>query len=51
MKPIKERVKDLVEKQVTDKAKKQATIEKYKGKKLTMEQWLARIEEMLGLSQ
>ena len=53
MKPIEDRVKAVAEKLAEREEKKQAVVEKYKpanGKKLTTEQRLARIEEVLGIT-
>lgn len=52
MKEITERVKAIAEKVAAKEAAKAAVIAKYKpakGKKLTIEQRLARIEELLGV--
>lgn len=52
MKPIEERVKVVAEKLAARETQKKAVIEKYKpakGKELTVEQRLARIEEVLGI--
>ena len=54
MKPIEDRVKAVAEKIAAREVEKQAVVEKYKpanGKKLTTEQRLGRIEEVLGITQ
>ena len=54
MKAIDERVKAVAEKLAAREVEKQAVVEKYKlekGKKLTTEQRLARIEEVIGIAQ
>ena len=52
MKPIEDRVKAVAEKLVERETAKKAILEKHKpadGKKLTTEQRLTRIEEVLGI--
>lgn len=52
MKPIEERLKAVAEKLAERESEKKAALEKHKpanGKKLTTEQRLARIEEVLGI--
>ena len=54
MKDINERVKAVAEKLAEKEVAKKAILEKHKpasGKKLTVEQRLARIEEVLGITQ
>lgn len=53
MKTIDERIKAVAGKLAARETKKKAVVEKYKpakGKELTVEQRLQRIEEMLGVS-
>ena len=52
MKDIAERIKDVAEKVAAREATKAAVIEKHKpakGKKLTIDQRLARLEELAGI--
>ena len=54
MKDLNDRVKAVAEKLVERESAKKAILEKHKpkdGKKLTTEQRLARIEEVLGITQ
>ena len=54
MKTIEDRVKTVAEKLIAREEKKKAALDKYnpeKDKKLTTEQRLARIEEVLGIAQ
>ena len=54
MKTIEDRVKTVAEKLIAREEKKKAIIEKHRpasGKKLTTDQRLARIEEVLGIAQ